>query len=103
MLFFSLFCNFADCKMIISGLVHRFVLTLLLTLLISCELIDDCSVVIVGGSTSALAAAYTSAAEGIKTCLLEPTNWIGGQLTASGVTAIDFSWITRKQGNEVSD
>jgi hypothetical protein len=26
------------------------------------------------------------------TCLLEPTDWVGGQLTASAVPAIDFAW-----------
>jgi hypothetical protein len=64
------------------------------------ELISDCDVVIIGGSTSALSAAFAAATNGVKTCLLEPTNWIGGQLTASGVPAIDFSHVTRKAGNE---
>lgn len=49
-------------------------------------------VVIVGGSTAALAAAFTAAEEGAKTALLEPTDWIGGQLTASGVPAVDEAW-----------
>ena len=66
------------------------------------EVISNCDVVIVGGSTSALAAAFAAASSGVKTCLLEPTNWIGGQLTASGVPAIDFSHVTRKAGNEVN-
>ena len=35
--------------------------------------VTNCSVVIAGGSTSALAAAVASAKEGIRTCLLEPT------------------------------
>lgn len=53
---------------------------------------ERCEVVIAGGSTAALAAALSSAAEGYKTCLLEPTNWPGGQLTSSGVSAIDWAW-----------
>jgi hypothetical protein len=53
---------------------------------------DECEVVVAGGSTAALAAALHSAREGVRTCLLEPTGWPGGQLTAGGVSAIDFAW-----------
>lgn len=49
-------------------------------------------VVIAGGSTAALAAAFSAAEEGARVALLEPTDWIGGQLTASGVPAIDEAW-----------
>ncbi len=52
----------------------------------------DCEVIVAGGSTAALAAALTAAREGAQTCLLEPTDWVGGQLTASAVPAIDFAW-----------
>lgn len=57
---------------------------------------DDprCEVIVAGGSTAALAAALASAREKRLTCLLEPTDWPGGQLTSSGVSAIDFSHIT---------
>lgn len=54
----------------------------------------SCEVIIAGGSTAALFAALTSAREGASTCLLEPTDWPGGQLTASGVPAVDFPWHT---------
>lgn len=49
-------------------------------------------VVIAGGSTAALAAAFSAADEGARVALLEPTDWIGGQLTASGVPAVDEAW-----------
>lgn len=52
-----------------------------------------CDVIIAGGSTAALAAALASAREQRVTCLLEPTDWPGGQMTSSGVSAIDFSHI----------
>jgi len=52
----------------------------------------SCDVIVAGGSTAALAAALTSAREGANTCLLEPTDWPGGQLTAGGVPAVDFAW-----------
>ena len=54
--------------------------------------LDQYEVVIAGGSTAALAAALTSAERGAATALIEPTDWIGGQLTASGVPAVDEAW-----------
>jgi hypothetical protein len=51
-----------------------------------------CDVVVAGGTTAAVAAAIASADVGAKTCLVEPTEWVGGQLTASGVSAIDWAW-----------
>jgi len=47
---------------------------------------------VAGGSTAALAAALHAAREGAETCLLEPTDWVGGQLTNEGVSAVDFAW-----------
>ena len=55
---------------------------------------QEFDVVIAGGTTAAFAAAVASAESGARTCLLEPTDWIGGQLTASGVPAIDEAWHT---------
>ncbi len=51
-----------------------------------------CDVVVAGGSTAALTVGLTAARQGIKTCLLEPTDWPGGQLTAGGVPAVDLAW-----------
>jgi hypothetical protein len=55
--------------------------------------IDDCQLLIVGGTTSALGA-LLSASKLIHTrvCLLEPTDWVGGQLTAELLSAPDFAW-----------
>ncbi|MBI5532043.1 MAG: FAD-dependent oxidoreductase [Deltaproteobacteria bacterium] len=52
----------------------------------------SCDVIVAGGTTAALSAALTAAREGVKTCLVEPTDWPGGQLTAGGVPAVDFAW-----------
>ena len=49
-------------------------------------------VVIAGGSTAAFAAAVAAASSGARTALLEPTDWVGGQLTSSGVPAVDEAW-----------
>ncbi len=51
-----------------------------------------CDVIVAGGTTAALGAALTAAREGVATCLVEPTDWAGGQLTAGGVPAVDFAW-----------
>ncbi len=53
---------------------------------------DDFDVVIAGGTTAAFAAAVAAAESGAKTCLIEPTDWVGGQLTASAVPAVDEAW-----------
>lgn len=52
----------------------------------------ECDVVIIGGSTAALASALaaTDSNSSLAVCLTEPTDWVGGQLTSSMVTAIDF-------------
>ncbi len=64
---------------------------------------NDFDVVIAGGSTAAFAAAIASAKSGAKTALLEPTDWVGGQLTSSAVPAIDEAWhkITDDESDEV--
>ena len=52
----------------------------------------SCGVVVAGGSTASLAAAITAAAAApsVTVCLSDPTDWPGGQLTASAVSALDF-------------
>ena len=48
-----------------------------------------CDVLVVGGGTGGFAAALAAARAGRTVCLLEETDWIGGQLTAQGVSALD--------------
>jgi hypothetical protein len=52
----------------------------------------DFDVVIAGGTTAAFASAVASAESGARTALIEPTDWVGGQLTASAVPAVDEAW-----------
>ena len=49
----------------------------------------SCDVLVVGGGTGGIAAALAAARAGRTVCLLEETDWIGGQLTAQGVSALD--------------
>jgi hypothetical protein len=56
------------------------------------EVRDEFDVVVAGGSTAAFAAALAAAEAGARTALIEPTDWVGGQLTSSGVPAVDEAW-----------
>jgi len=49
-------------------------------------------VVIAGGTTAAFASAVAAAESGARVALIEPTDWVGGQLTASAVPAVDEAW-----------
>jgi hypothetical protein len=46
-------------------------------------------VLVIGGGTGGTAAAIQSARGKVKTILVEPTTWLGGMLTAAGVSATD--------------
>lgn len=59
----------------------------------------ECDFVILGGSTSAISSALVSSENGASVCLIEPTNWLGGQITTEAVPAIDFAHHTIKEGN----
>ena len=48
-----------------------------------------CEVLVVGGGTGGVAAALAAARRGRRVHLLEETDWLGGQLTAQGVSALD--------------
>ena len=49
----------------------------------------ECDVLIVGGGTGGVAAALAVARRGRHVHLVEETDWIGGQMTAQGVSALD--------------
>jgi NADPH-dependent 2,4-dienoyl-CoA reductase/sulfur reductase-like enzyme len=44
---------------------------------------------VVGGGTSGVCAAIQAARDGLQVALIEETPWLGGMLTAAGVSAID--------------
>ncbi|MFA6870860.1 MAG: FAD-dependent oxidoreductase [Bacteroidaceae bacterium] len=72
----------------------------ILSIIISCTLIG-CSlqneknkydVIIIGGGASGVAASLQATRMGSKTLLIEETAWLGGMLTAAGVSAIDGNY-----------
>ncbi len=50
---------------------------------------ESCEVLIAGGGTGGVAAALAAARSGRRVVLLEETDWLGGQMTAQGVSALD--------------
>src|SRR6267142_6400041 len=50
---------------------------------------EPCEILIAGGGTGGVAAALAAARSGRRVVLLEETDWLGGQLTAQGVSALD--------------
>lgn len=59
-----------------------------------------CDILIAGGGTGGAAAALaaTSSSTAPKVCLLEETDWIGGQMTAQGVSALDENYLVETSG-----
>ena len=73
----------------IKRIVIPFFLILLL-LIYSCQRTDiETEVLVIGGSTSGVAAALSSARQGVSTVLIEEGPWLGGMLTAAGVSGVD--------------
>jgi len=79
-------------------------LTLIYSIQSSVQTIDDCHLLIVSSSTAALGALLSSSKLlDRRVCLLEPTDWIGGQLTAEILSAPDFADYSLKDGNFTLD
>ena len=49
----------------------------------------ECEVLVVGGGMGGVAAALAALRRGRQACLVEETDWLGGQSTAQGVSALD--------------
>lgn len=61
----------------------------LAAVLSACSTQLDTDVLVIGGGTGGTAAGITAARQGVKTIIVEPTPWLGGMLTAAGVSATD--------------
>src|SRR5262245_7862791 len=51
--------------------------------------VESCDVLIAGGGTGGVAAGRAAARRGRRVVLFEETDWLGGQMTAQGVSALD--------------
>jgi len=49
----------------------------------------NCDILVVGGGLSGVATAYEGLLAGRKVCLTEITDWLGGQISAQGTSALD--------------
>lgn len=67
-------------------------LSALLLILSFCSCSECYDVVVVGGSTSGVAAALQSSRLGVKTLLVSENEWLGGMLTSAGVSAVDGNY-----------
>ena len=61
----------------------------LMTALVSCSAPEQVDVLVVGGGASGTAAGIQAARMGVRSMVLEETPWIGGMLTAAGVSCVD--------------
>jgi hypothetical protein len=59
---------------------------------------ENCEVLVAGGGTGGVAAAMAAARRGRRVVLLEETDWLGGQMTAQGVSALDEHEHIESQG-----
>ena len=57
-----------------------------------------CDILIAGAGMGGVAAAIRAASRGRSVCLTESTNWIGGQATAGGVSALDENRFIERSG-----
>ncbi len=57
---------------------------------------ESCDVLVVGGGLAGVATAYESLHAGRTVCLTEMTDWLGGQLTSQGTTALDEAKMQRQ-------
>lgn len=58
----------------------------------------SCDLLIVGGGTGGVAAALAACSAGLDVCLSEETSWLGGQMTAQGVSALDENYLVESSG-----
>ena len=58
--------------------------------------VEECEILIVGGGVAGTASAYEGLLAGRTVCMTEITDWIGGQITSQGTSALDEA---KKQRN----
>ena len=69
-----------------------FVAAVCAALMMSCSKVEHVDVLVVGGGASGISAGVQSARMGVSTMVVEETPWIGGMLTAAGVSCVDGNY-----------
>ena len=59
------------------------IIILISLIFFSCDDSNEYDVIIIGGGTGGTSAAIQSARNGVKTLLIEKTDWLGGMLTSA--------------------
>ncbi len=57
----------------------------------------NCEIMVVGGGTSGVAASYEALKAGRTVCMTEITDWVGGQISSQGTSALDEKTTQRSQ------
>ena len=70
-------------------ILRKTITAALMLALVSCSTSEHVDVLVVGGGASGAAAGIQAARMGVNTMVLEETPWIGGMLTAAGVSCVD--------------
>lgn len=72
--------------------MRRRCVAFLILCLISCSRTEHVDVLVIGGGASGISAGVQSARMGVSTMVVEDTPWVGGMLTAAGVSCIDGNY-----------
>ena len=70
-------------------ILRKTITAALMLALVSCSTSEHVDVLVVGGGASGAAPGIQAARMGVNTMVLEETPWIGGMLTAAGVSCVD--------------
>ena len=60
--------------------------------MISCSRPEHVDVLVIGGGASGITAGVQSARMGVPAMVVEETPWVGGMLTAAGVSCVDGNY-----------
>lgn len=58
---------------------------------------EECELLVIGGGLSGVAASYEALLAGKTVCMTEITDWVGGQISAQGTSALDERTTQRSQ------
>lgn len=82
------------CPVMKNRFSFRFMLICMAAIsVLACSEPEQVDVLVVGGGASGVTAGIQSARMGVKTMIVEETPWLGGMLTAAGVSCVDGNYL----------